>query len=659
MRFSPQLLDEIRARLPVSQVVSRHVRLKRAGREFIGLSPFKHEKTPSFTVNDQKGFYHCFATGEHGDIFTFLMKVEGVNFAEAVEKCATEAGVELPKPNEAEQRQEDRSKRLRDIVEASCRFFAAMLQNPVGQQAKGYLQRRGLDDSGIGRFRLGYAPAGRDVLKRHLLGQGFAIDDIVASGMCIGGADIAVPYDRFRDRVMFPIEDMKGQVIAFGGRALAADQKAKYLNSPETPLFHKGHLLYNMAKARRAAFDHGTVVVVEGYMDVIACAEAGFEYTVAPLGTALTEDQLRLLWRLAPEPVLCFDGDAAGRKAADRAIGIALPLLAPGHSLRFAFLPDGPDPDDLIRSDGPAALKSVLDAARPLAEVLWQRELSLAPTDTPERRAAFEARLQAEVAKIDNAAVRSHYEKDVRSRLWELWKDAGRNRAAARAEPPRVRGAGGDNLGWRRGGPWREAPAPISEALRQSTVVMSARGGASPSELLMLRAVLTHPWLLDDHAEDLAELTFSRRDFSDLRDAILRAQVNRSRQNGLDSEELHGHLIETGFGDMLDRLGPTRTYFPRWARRADSDRVTVEENWRHTVGLYRAEHEMQTELDGAKQDLCQEISEENFARVRNLNTHYQYSEFKNAGPGGDDGDDSLDDFLAMKLEQHGLKRPDR
>ena len=275
MRFSATLLDEIRTRLPVSQVVSRHVQLKKAGREFVGLSPFKSEKTPSFTVNDEKGFYHCFATGEHGDIFTFLIKVEGINFPESVEKLAAEAGVELPKSTPEMQKSEDKRLRLREVMEASSRFFEEALKLREGQFAREYLQGRELDEATIGHFRIGYALNGRDGLKKHLTDLGFKMDEIVTSGMCIGGRDIAVPYDRFRDRIMFPIEDLRGNIVAFGGRALSDRQKAKYLNSPETPLFHKGHLLYNIAKARQSAYEREAVIAVEGYMDTIACAQGG------------------------------------------------------------------------------------------------------------------------------------------------------------------------------------------------------------------------------------------------------------------------------------------------------------------------------------------------------------------------------------------------
>ena len=355
MRYPPNFLDEIRARLSVSQVVGRKVALKRAGREFKGLSPFKMEKTPSFTVNDQKGFYHCFATGEHGDIFGFVMKTDGLSFPEAVERLAEEAGVPMPKLGPRDEAREDERERLYRIVEMSAAFFEQALMSGPGAEARRYLEKRGLGRETIASFRLGYAPNDRAALRTHLAAAGFKAEEMIASGMLIGGDDIPVAYDRFRHRVTFPITDLRGRVIAFGGRALDANAPAKYLNSPDTPLFHKGQILFNAHRARGPAHDKDRVVAVEGYMDVIALTEAGFAETVAPLGTALTEEQVKLLWRMSEEPILCFDGDAAGRKAAFRAVETALPLLKPGFSVRFAFLPGGLDPDDLVRQKGPQA----------------------------------------------------------------------------------------------------------------------------------------------------------------------------------------------------------------------------------------------------------------------------------------------------------------
>ena len=378
MRFPPQLLDEIRARLPVSQVVGRKVALKRKGREFAGLSPFKVEKTPSFFVNDAKGFYHCFASGEHGDIFKFLMTTEGLSFPEAVERLAAEAGVPMPKPEhrneEREQARQDERTRLYALLEASARYFEEQLRSAAGQEARAYLERRGLKRDTTIKFRLGFGPNSRTALRDHLAKAGFTVPEMIVSGMLIGGDDIPQPYDRFRNRVMFPITDLKDRVIAFGGRALEKDVPAKYLNSPETPLFHKGSILFNAARARPLAYEREQIIAVEGYMDVVALTEVGFGQSVAPLGTALTEDQVKLLWRMCPEPILCFDGDSAGQKAGFRAIDTVLPHLKPGLSVSFAFMPGGLDPDDLIRQQGADAMRDVLQRARPLVDLLFARE---------------------------------------------------------------------------------------------------------------------------------------------------------------------------------------------------------------------------------------------------------------------------------------------
>jgi DNA primase len=402
MRFPPQFLDELRARLPVSEVVGKRVRLKKAGREWKGLSPFNKERTPSFFVNDQKGFYHDFSSGKSGDIFTFTMESEGVTFPEAVERLASLAGLAMPKMSREAEAEEGRRRTLHDVIALAAKFFEATLASRAGARARGYLADRGLDAPTQVKFRIGYAPSERFALKEHLGGLGVPVDDMIEAGLLVSGDDIQIPYDRFRDRVMFPIDDFAGRMVAFGGRALDKDAPAKYLNSPETQLFHKGRMLYNGAGARKAAHHSAQVIAVEGYVDVIAMVTAGYEATVAPLGTALTEDQLALLWKMADEPILCFDGDAAGRRASYRAVDLALPHITPGKSLRFASLPQGQDPDDLIRSAGAGAIADVLAMARPLAEVLWTRETEGGRFDTPARRAGLEARINEMTSTIAN-----------------------------------------------------------------------------------------------------------------------------------------------------------------------------------------------------------------------------------------------------------------
>src|SRR5215468_7959518 len=400
MRFTPQFLDELKARLPVSEVVGRRVKLRKAGREWKGLSPFNKEKTPSFFVNDQKQAWFDFSSSKNGSIFDFVMLTEGLSFPEAVERLAAEAGMPLPKVSHEEEAREEKRRTLADVMEIAAQFFEATLAGRTGAKARGYLADRGLDSPTQVKFRLGYATPERFALKEHLGNQGVSVEDMVAAGLLVAGEDIPVPYDRFRDRVMFPITDLRGRVIAFGGRALEKDAQAKYLNSPETSLFHKGATLYNIAPARMAAHKGAVVIAVEGYVDVIAMVNAGYEAAVAPLGTALTSDQLLLLWKMADEPILCFDGDSAGRRAAYRAVDLALPLLRPGKSLKFAILPEGQDPDDLVRSGGTDAVEEVLTVARPLADMLWLRETETGGFETPERRAALETRLGALVDRI-------------------------------------------------------------------------------------------------------------------------------------------------------------------------------------------------------------------------------------------------------------------
>src|SRR6186997_600574 len=393
MRFTSQFLDELKARLPVSEVVGKRVKLIRSGREYKGLSPFNKEKTASFFVNDQKEAWFDFSSGKNGSIYDFIMLTEGVQFPEAVERLAQMAGMPLPKYSREEEARDEKRKTLHDVMELAAKFFEATLAGRGGAKARGYLADRALNSATQLKFRLGYAPDERFALKEHLGKQGVPVEDMVETGLLISGDDIPVPYDRFRDRVMFPITDFRGRIIAFGGRALDKDAPAKYLNSPETPLFHKGSNLYNGAVARQAVHDGAALIVVEGYVDVIALVTAGYPATVAPLGTALTEDQLGLLWKMADEPILCFDGDKAGRRAAYRAVDMAMPRLKPGKSLRFAMLPDGQDPDDLYRSGGKEAIAEVLSRAQPLGEMLWTRETEEHSFDTPERRAALEARV--------------------------------------------------------------------------------------------------------------------------------------------------------------------------------------------------------------------------------------------------------------------------
>ena len=397
--------------------MGKRVKLKKAGREWKGLSPFQQEKSPSFTVNDQKGFYHDFSSGRHGNIFDFVMETEGVSFPEAVERLASMAGMAVPAATPDAARHEQRRKTLHDVMELAAKFFADTLASRNGAKARGYLADRSISPATQVQFRIGYATGERFALKEHLGSHGISTEDMVEAGLLVAGDGIPVPYDRFRDRVMFPITDARGRVIAFGGRALEKDVPAKYLNSPETPLFHKGDNLYNLATARQATHNGAPLIVVEGYVDVIAMVTTGFAAVVAPLGTALTENQLALLWKMADEPILCFDGDRAGQKAAYRAADLALPHLKPGKSLRFALLPEGQDPDDLARTGGRGAIEEVISAARGLADMIWSREIEGGSFATPERRAALEARIGELTNGVRDEVVRRYYRQDLAERL--------------------------------------------------------------------------------------------------------------------------------------------------------------------------------------------------------------------------------------------------
>ena len=625
MRFSPQFLDELRARLPVSEVVGRRVKLRKAGREWKGLSPFNKEKTPSFFVNDQKQAWFDFSSGKNGSIFDFVMQTEGVGFPEAVERLANMAGMPLPKSSPDDEAREEKRRTLHDVIELAAKFFEATLASRTGAKGRGYLADRGIEPATQLKFRLGYAPAERFALKEHLGQQGVSVEDMIEAGLLIAGDDIPVPYDRFRDRVMFPISDFRGRVIAFGGRALDSEAPAKYLNSPETPLFHKGALLYNGAAARAAAHGGATVIAVEGYVDVIAMDTAGFPATLAPLGTALTEDQLGLLWKLADEPILCFDGDTAGRRAAYRAVDLALPRLKPGKSMRFALLPEGQDPDDLVRSGGRAAMLDVLNAAWPLGDMLWARETESGAIDTPERRAALETRIGAVMGSIADDAVRKHYRQDFEQRLRKLFAPApnfqpqNRERRYGRDRPGGLsRDARFDGERSARGGPGQAGRPPLtllSPRLSTSPIVRGWRSSMPTREALILVAVINHPWLLGTHAEDFSELEFQNPDADLLRRAILDA----GNGHGPSAEQApRAAIAERGLNSALDRVEAAITHSSDWPARAGAAAEDVEQWWTHVVTLHRKQRTLNRELKEAERALGEDPTDANLAWLRDV-----------------------------------------
>jgi DNA primase len=655
MRFTPEFLDELRARLPVSDVVGRRVKLKKAGREFKGLSPFQQEKTPSFTVNDQKQFYHDFSTGKHGNIFDFVMETEGVNFVEAVERLASMAGMPLPAVTPDAARHEQRRKTLYDVMELAAKFFADTLASRNGAKARGYLGDRAISPATQLQFRIGYAPGERFALKEHLGNAGVSTEDMVEAGLLIGGDDIPVPYDRFRDRVIFPIADLRGRVIAFGGRALEKDAQAKYLNSPETPLFHKGDNLYNLASARQAVHTAGKstqsaqnngapLVVVEGYVDVIAMVGAGFAASVAPLGTALTENQLALLWKMADEPILCFDGDKAGQKAAWRAADLALPHLKPGKSLRFALLPEGQDPDDLARSGGRGAIEEVIGAARGLADVIWSREVEGGTFATPERRAALEARIGELTNGIRDEVVRRYYRQDLAERLQRTFapdgargnygrslyrggsfgNESGRRfqprgaftpGAAGRFEPRGNRPSVGSQTINR--GPYQVA----SPQLATSPIMRGQRSALSRREALILQSLINHPWLLHDHLEEVAALELAHPEANKLRAGIIAAFAG-DHHHGTDpgeaSEKMRADLAARGLSQSLQRVERAITTSAVWGAQPGAAQEDVLSTWHQLVSLHRQWHSLLRELKDAELALGEVASEANYAWLRDV-----------------------------------------
>jgi DNA primase len=618
MRFTADFLEDLKSRLPVSEVVGRRVALKKAGREWKGLSPFNKEKTASFFVNDQKAAWFDFSSGKNGSIFDFVMQTEGVTFPEAVERLAAMAGVSLPKSTPEAEEREQRRKTLHDIVELAAKFFEATLASRAGAKARGYLADRGIEPKTQLKFRIGYAAPERYALKEHLGAQGISTEDMVEAGLLVSGEDIPVPYDRFRDRVMFPIADLRGRTIAFGGRALEKDVAAKYLNSPETPLFHKGANLYNGAAARQAAHDGAPIVVVEGYVDVIAMVTAGYEAAVAPLGTALTEDQLALIWKMTDEPVLCFDGDGAGRRAAYRALDLALPYIKPGKTVKFALLPEGQDPDDLMRSGGREAISEVIGAARPLADMLWQRETEAGGFDTPERRAGLDQRIAEVTNQINDPSVRKYYRQDLDERVRTLFAPAPRpaneNRRAwegRSANQDRWKGRGRSSFG-------REMPAVPSPRLAASSLVRGMRSALPAREALILLALINHPWLLDTHAEELVALEFRHADGDRLRAAILDAAAT---EHPVSPAAMRAAIAARGQGTLLARVEQAITHPSDWPAHETAAPEDVSLWWTHVVSLHRKSRTLHKELKDAEVALGNEPSEENLARLRDVQEH--------------------------------------
>ena len=594
MAFPPQFLDELRARISISEVIAPKVRLTRRGRESTGLCPFHSEKTPSFTANDDKAFYHCFGCGAHGDIISFTMETEGLSFPEAVEKLAGMAGLAVPRQSPEERERTKERATLQQVLEQACAWFENQLAQPGGRPALDYLRGRGFSDETIRRFRLGYAPDGRGRLGQALEARNVTREQLIEGGLVKRPEGGGEPRDYFFNRVIFPITDRRGQVIAFGGRILG-DGQPKYLNSPETDLFHKGRVLYNWALAREAARVAGAVVVVEGYTDVIALAQAGLTHAVAPLGTALTEEQMLALWRMVDEPVLCFDGDNAGQRAAFRAAERALPLLQPGKSLRFVTLPAGEDPDSLVRARGRAGFEDLLGKARPLADVIWALEAGAGRFDTPEQRAALERKLNEHVSQIADRGVQYHYQQRIREHLRTLFR---------RNSGPGAKGSGFRG-GFRPGGAAERPAPPVNLAPRGSIVAMREL-----DDRVLLSVLINHNELIHGVAEEIANISLSNMELDRILREILNVAVD---QPELDSKGLQRHLIECGYRKPLATVLSEKTY--RHARVAAPD-APAEDVARELTDRLASYGRNRLEVDraAATRELADEMTSENKER---------------------------------------------
>jgi DNA primase len=594
MRFPPSFLDELRARLPVSEVVGRRVKLKKAGREWKGLSPFNKEKTPSFFVNDQKMAWFDFSSGKNGNIFDFVMATEGLSFPEAVERLAAQAGLPLPKVSREQEAQEQYQRTLHDVLELAAKFFEKVLASPRGAKARGYLGDRAIRPATQLEFRMGYAPSERFALKEHLGAQGVSVADMIEAGLLIAGDDIPVPYDRFRDRIIIPIHDQRGRIIAFGGRTLNDDVQPKYLNSPDTTLFHKGSVVFNFHRARQPAHDEGSVVVVEGYMDAIAIYQSGLKCVVATMGTAFTETQIATLWRLSSEPIVCFDSDRAGVSAAHRSIDRILPVLKVGRTFRFAFIETGKDPDELIREKGIEAFRSVLGGSLPLWDVLWDREVLSTDVRTPDAQAALEQKLYAIIRTITDPTVHKAYFRTCRMQLADYFWQVAR-KSLKGSQPGLVD---------------RELQIP--------------QGGV---QKVLLGLLVHYPDFIDEKSDQISAVHFSPR-FEEFRQALYDLLIMHKEM----SVQLIYSRLKPAFYEVLQEVHGEKTEHRPWGHRlfqmfpilkADPPREFVSQCIEHFVHILRIEEmardiEHLRELSSLNSDEADRASERLLELVRDI-----------------------------------------
>ncbi len=548
MSLPPGFLDELRNRISLSQVVGRKVmwdmRKSNQGKgDMWAPCPFHQEKSASFHVDDRKGYYYCFGCHAKGDALSFVRETENVGFMEAVEILAREAGLQMPARDPQAQQKADRRTQLVEVMEHAAQFFALQLRTGAAGPARDYLAKRGLKPDALDRFGIGFAPDGWQVLWDHLTAKGVPEDLILGAGLAKPSNTGKRPYDVFRNRIMFPIRDVRGRCIAFGGRAMDPKDNAKYLNSPDTELFDKGRTLYNHGPAREAAGKGKPLIVAEGYMDVIALSEAGFTAAVAALGTAVTDTHLQLLWRIAPEPIIALDGDTAGLRAAMRVIDLALPLLEAGHSLRFAIMPEGKDPDDLIRASGAKAMQALLDQAIPMVDLLWRRETEGQVFDSPERRAMLDKSLRAKIKLIKDPSIRAHYGEALKDMRWDLFGTRRKAAAGTSSRAPRT--------AWTPGGPrWQAAPVPQPSTKSSLLAQPGEDVGDHLREAVIMATLIATPAVIEDFEAQIDRMDGLDPGHAALRDAILRAAPSHAQ----DADAFRQAVSDEVGADVLESL---------------------------------------------------------------------------------------------------------
>jgi DNA primase len=593
MSLPPGFLDELRTRLSLAQVVGRKVmwdsrKSNQAKGDLWAPCPFHQEKSASFHVDDRKGFYYCFGCHAKGDAISFVRETENVDFIEAVRILAGEAGMPMPQRDPQAQQKADTRTQLAEVMEQAVQYYRLQLKTGVASEARAYLERRGLSQQALDRWEIGFAPDVWQGLWDHLKSKNISDELIIGAGLAKPSQKGGKPYDTFRGRIMFPIRDARGRCTAFGGRAMDPNDNAKYLNSPETELFDKGRSLYNHGPARTAAGKGQPLIVAEGYMDVIALSEAGFEAAVAPLGTAITENQLQMLWRVAPEPIIALDGDTAGLRAAMRLIDLALPLVEAGQSLRFAMMPEGKDPDDLLKSSGAPALQKLLDGAMPMVRLLWQRETEGRVFDSPERKAALDKALREKIKTIADPSIRNHYGQEIKELRFQLFRP--QRAATGGARPGGQRSGGGF-------GKWQPAPVPLQST--KSSALAAAGGDKVPHmlrESVILAALITCPEVVESFETPLERLRCINPENAALRDLILRhahegAEVLREKISSARGPEALENLLNASHVAIVPCI--------RTPGNADMARITVAEE----LAKLSAARGLDAEIADAAEDL--------------------------------------------------------